>query len=317
MKLAAPVNTGSYFVEVRGLEKRYGSRVAVAGIDLNIPRGACYGLLGPNGAGKTTTISMIAGTADADKGSVSLDGKSVRTYELDAKRQIGYVPQDLALYEEMSARDNLKFFAMLYGQSGDQMHRAIDASLAASGLTDRRREPVRQYSGGMKRRLNIGIALLHNPNFLILDEPTVGVDPQSRNLIFETLEGLVASGKTILYTTHYMEEVERLCTSVAIMDHGKIIADDQISNLVDRLHEKDKVSIRLETPVALDKLHLDASLNAVSEGSRIFFTLEDVGAQLPGILQSIRPHARVLSVETERPTLEQVFLHLTGRSLRD
>ncbi len=317
MNLSTAAEVDSTMVKVSDLAKSYGARTAVNGVSLSIPRGVCYGLLGPNGAGKTTTISMIAGTLDPDRGSVLIDGKTVRTHDLESKRQIGYVPQDLALYEEMSAHDNLKFFSMLYGLSGAEMSRAIDSSLQATGLSDRRKEPVRQFSGGMKRRLNIGIALLHDPTFLILDEPTVGVDPQSRNLIFETLEDLLKVGKTILYTTHYMEEVERLCASVAIMDDGKVIADDRISALIDGLHENNKVVLGLDTIQPLERLNLDASLRATIVGHKLTITLDDIGAQLPPLLDSIRAIAKVETVETVRPTLEQVFLHLTGRSLRD
>lgn len=315
--MATPAVTVSTMVEVTDLAKAYGSRIAVNGVSLSIPRGTCYGLLGPNGAGKTTTISMIAGTLDPDRGTVVINGKTVRTQDQDSKRQIGYVPQELALYEEMSAQDNLRFFSMLYGLSGKEMERAIESALRAAGLNDRKKEPVRQFSGGMKRRLNIGIALLHDPTFLILDEPTVGVDPQSRNLIFETLEYLLSAGKTILYTTHYMEEVERLCKSVAIMDQGKVIADDRISTLIADLHEKNRVIIGLESPVSLESLDLNPQFEAEIVGQTLSVTLHEIGAQLPQILDLIRRTTRVETVDTERPTLEQVFLHLTGRSLRD
>ena len=317
MKMATPAVTVSTMVEVTDLTKAYGSRAAVDGVNLSIPRGICYGLLGPNGAGKTTTISIIAGTMDPDRGTVVIDGKTVRTQDQDSKRQIGYVPQELALYEEMSAQDNLKFFCMLYGLSGKDMECAIESSLLATGLMDRKKEPVRQFSGGMKRRLNIGIALLHDPAFLILDEPTVGVDPQSRNLIFETLEYLLTAGKTILYTTHYMEEVERLCNSVAIMDQGKVIADDRISTLIANLDEKNRVTIGLESAVSLESLDLNPQLEAQIIGHKLTVTLHEIGAQLPPILEVIRRTTRIETVDTERPTLEQVFLHLTGRSLRD
>jgi ABC-2 type transport system ATP-binding protein len=303
-------------VEVNGLRKAYGPNVAVKDVTFTVSRGACFGLLGPNGAGKTTTISMIAGTLDPDSGSVQIDGAPVRVSNLASKRLIGYVPQDLAVYEDLSARDNLRFFGMLYNLAGAGLDKAIDSALDVAGLTSRQREPVRQFSGGMKRRLNIAAALLHDPQFLILDEPTVGVDPQSRNQIFETLEALLSTGKTMLYTTHYMEEVERLCTSVAIMDNGRIIANDDIHTLIHSLRCDCRVVIQTTEEIALDSL-IEPNLDPKQTGRKISVKLSDIGSQLPPILEKIRSVARIEQVQTETPTLEEVFLHLTGRTLRD
>jgi ABC-2 type transport system ATP-binding protein len=215
---------GAVMLQVRDLVKRFGSRTAVGGVGFSIARGECVGLLGPNGAGKTSTLSMIAGIATPDAGSVQLEGAAGD----DMKRQVGLVPQDLALFDELSAWSNLQLFGGLYGIAPAQLQARADAALALVGLAERRGDRVQSFSGGMKRRLNIAGALLHDPALILLDEPTVGVDPQSRNAIFDNLEQLKARGKTLLYTTHYMEEAERLCDRVLIMDHGRILADDTV-----------------------------------------------------------------------------------------
>jgi ABC-2 type transport system ATP-binding protein len=213
-------------LEVEGLTRRYGARVAVAGISFRIGRGESVGLLGPNGAGKTSTLAMISGIAKPDAGNVRFDGTDSGIDAL--KHRVGLVPQDLALFDELSAWANLQLFGGLYGLAATTLRERADAALALVGLADRRNERVKNFSGGMKRRLNIAGALLHDPDLVLLDEPTVGVDPQSRNAIFENLEALRRRGKTLLYTTHYMEEAERLCDRVLIMDHGRILADDTV-----------------------------------------------------------------------------------------
>jgi ABC-2 type transport system ATP-binding protein len=215
-------------LEVNGLTRRYGTRVAVAGISFRIDRGESVGLLGPNGAGKTSTLSMISGIAKPDAGTMMFAGAE----GIEAlKQRVGLVPQDLALFDELSAWANLQLFGGLYGLAAGTLRERADAALALVGLADRRNDRVKSFSGGMKRRLNIAGALLHDPDLVLLDEPTVGVDPQSRNAIFENLEALRKRGKTLLYTTHYMEEAERLCDRVLIMDHGKILADDRVAAL--------------------------------------------------------------------------------------
>jgi ABC-2 type transport system ATP-binding protein len=213
-----------------GLTKRYGERVAVKGIGFRIARGECVGLLGPNGAGKTSTLAMIAGIAKPDAGSLRYEGAA--SGDLVAmKRRVGLVPQDLALFDELTAWANLQLFGGLYGLDKATLQARASDALQLVGLADRRGDRVKSFSGGMKRRLNIAGALLHDPDLILLDEPTVGVDPQSRNAIFDNLEQLKARGKTLLYTTHYMEEAERLCDRVLIMDHGKVLADDATSAL--------------------------------------------------------------------------------------
>lgn len=219
-------------LQVEQLSKRYGGRLAVNAVSFAIDRGETVGLLGPNGAGKTTAIAMISGIVRPDGGQVSLGGVRVTQDANELKRRVGLVPQDLALYEELSAWANLQLFGGLYGLGARQLQQRADDALALVGLAERRHERVKNFSGGMKRRLNIAGALLHDPDLILLDEPTVGVDPQSRNAIFENLEALKRRGKTLLYTTHYMEEAERLCDRVLILDHGQILANDSVANFM-------------------------------------------------------------------------------------
>ncbi len=300
-------------LDIRGLRKAYGKTVALQDASFFVPKGTCYGLIGPNGAGKTTTISIVTGTIDADAGSVMLDGRPISSNNLDVKSRIGYVPQDLALYEDLSAQDNLRFFGMLYGLSGHHLDGRIDYGLSVAGLQDRRKEPVREFSGGMKRRLNIASALLHDPDFFVLDEPTVGVDPQSRNLIFEALEAQRDSGKTLLYTTHYMEEAERLCERVAIMDGGRVIAEGEISELHRLIPSDCTVHVEVSHGASPPET-IPGARNVKRHGRRVSFEVDDLKMDLPVALAAF---PSIEEVQTERPTLEEVFLHLTGRSLRD
>ena len=278
----------------------------------------CYGLLGPNGAGKSTLISILAGTLNADSGELHLEGERIGVRELKVKQRIGYVPQDLALYEDLSALDNLRFFGMLYDLTGAALDAGIVNVLAITGLGDRSKDVVRTFSGGMKRRLNIAGALLHDPDFLILDEPTVGVDPQSRNLIFDALETLVAAGKTVLYTTHYMEEVERLCHAVAIMDSGKVIAEGEVSELHRLVPAETVVHIQLEAPLTSELDDIQGVLSFRHVHPALTLELEDLTRDLPVVLEQIALRGGIVEdIHTERPSLESVFLHLTGRHLRD
>ena len=216
---------------IKNLRKAFGPLVAVDDVSFAIERGTLVGLLGPNGAGKTTTVAMIAGLLTPDKGDVLVDGARLSGDTDPKKRRIGLVPQDLALYDELSARANLRFFGALYSLSGAVLDKAITDAMTLVGLLDRLNDRVATYSGGMKRRLNLAAGLLHDPDILILDEPTVGVDPQSRNAIFDNLETLKQRGKALVYTTHYMEEVERLADRIVVMDHGKVIAEDTLEGL--------------------------------------------------------------------------------------
>ncbi len=220
---------------ITNLRKAFGQTVAVDDVSFSVERGQLVGLLGPNGAGKTTTVSMIAGLLTPDRGDVLVGGARLSGDTDPKKRKIGIVPQDLALYDELSARRNLRFFGALYGLSGAELEAAIASTLQLVGLADRIDDLVKAYSGGMKRRLNLAAGLLHDPDILLLDEPTVGVDPQSRNAIFENLELLKSRGKALLYTTHYMEEVERLADRIVVVDHGTVIADDTLDGLQSRV----------------------------------------------------------------------------------
>src|SRR5664279_2560454 len=218
-------------LEVTCLTKRYGKLTAVSDVSFRAGRGETIGLLGPNGAGKTSTVSIIAGLLPPDAGKVLIEGSQVKSDTDPVKLKIGLVPQDMALYDQLTANDNLTFFAALYSLSGSKAKQAIAEALNLVGLSDRAGDKVKTFSGGMKRRLNLAAALLHDPQILLLDEPTVGVDPQSRNAIFDNLEALKKRGKTLIYTTHYMEEAERLCDRIVIIDHGKVVADDTLQGL--------------------------------------------------------------------------------------
>src|ERR1700677_4961365 len=239
-------------LQVDDLKKSYGSLVAVNGVSLRAGAGETVGLLGPNGAGKTTTVSMIAGLVRPDSGSVEIDGRRLAGDTDPNKRRIGLVPQDLALFDELTAESNLQLFAALYDLNGAAAKRAIGETLELVGLADRAHDRVKDYSGGMKRRLNLASALLHDPQILLLDEPTVGVDPQSRNAILDNLETLKAQGKTLIYTTHYMEEAERLCDRIVIIDHGKVIADDTLQGLHKLLPVANVLAIELDRVSGFD-----------------------------------------------------------------
>jgi ABC-2 type transport system ATP-binding protein len=218
-------------LEVRNIRKAYGPVVAVDDVSFSVGAGELVAVLGPNGAGKTTTVSIISGLVTPERGDVRIDGRPLRGDTDPGKRRIGLVPQDLALYDELSARENLQFFGALFGLAGRAADTAMASVLALVGLAERARDRVGTFSGGMKRRLNLAAGLLHDPDILLLDEPTVGVDPQSRNAIFDNLETLKARGKALVYTTHYMEEAERLADRVVIIDRGRVVADDSVTSL--------------------------------------------------------------------------------------
>src|SRR5438105_2000248 len=234
-------------LDIKNLRKSFGSLLAVNDVSFSVRQGQIVGLLGPNGAGKTTTVSMAAGLLTPDRGEVLIAGHRLSGDTDPAKRRIGLVPQDLALYDELSARDNLRFFGALYSLTGRALDDAITAAMTLVELSDRLRDRVKTFSGGMKRRLNLAAGLLHDPDILLLDEPTVGVDPQSRNAIFDNLETLKRRGKALLYTTHYMEEVERLADRIVVIDHGKVIADDTLAGLQSRVAPVNGARVNLET----------------------------------------------------------------------
>jgi len=304
-----------------GLVKHFGDLVAVDDVSFAIAQGETFGLLGPNGAGKTTSISMISGLLESDEGSVIVAGEPVTTTSTKGKSHIGLVPQDLAIYPDLSAAENLFFFGRLYGMGGEVLATRVSEILEVIGLTDRRNDLTKEFSGGMKRRLNIGIGLLHKPRLLILDEPTVGVDPQSRNAILESVEQLSEAGMAVLYTTHYMEEAERLCDRVAIIDEGKIKAEGTRRELVAMVGEKDKVSIEGtgQFSISADSIR---GLNGVHEvfasERQIDVLADDASSLLPELLSVVASTgATITGVDVVEPNLEAVFLHLTGKALRD
>jgi linearmycin/streptolysin S transport system ATP-binding protein len=305
----------------RDLRRTFSNVVAVDGVGFALAPGETYGLLGPNGAGKTTTISMIAGLLEPDAGEVRVGGRAITTHTIGAKSDIGYVPQDLAIYPDLSARENLLFFARLYGMPTTEAKRRIADVLELTGLAERANDRTKTYSGGMKRRLNIGVGLLHRPKLLILDEPTVGVDPQSRNAILESVAALSDGGMSVLYTTHYMEEAERLCDRVGIIDHGRIVAEGTRRELVGLVGERDRVTLAAagDLPkVAVGLLGAAGVREATATADAIHLVVEDARTHLPTILQrAATAGASVRSVEVTEPDLEAVFLHLTGRALRD
>jgi ABC-2 type transport system ATP-binding protein len=274
-------------VQAEGLVKTYGDVEAVRGVDLRVDAGEVFGFLGPNGAGKSTTVAMLCGLLRPDRGTVALDGVPVGDDASATKRRIGLVPQEIALHEDLSAIGNLRLFGALYGVGGELLRERCAAALALVGLAERAGAKPATFSGGMKRRLNLACALVHDPDLLILDEPTVGVDPQSRNAIFANLEALRDRGKALVYTTHYMEEVERLCDRIVIVDHGRIVAADTLDGLVGLLPGR-------------------ATRRLTIEGV--------VDDEVVGWLV-----ARGIAVDADRGggALEDVFLHLTGRALRD
>jgi len=303
------------------LRKRFGDLQAVNGISFRIEAGETFGLLGPNGAGKTTTISIVCGLLDADEGTVEVAGSPLTTRSVAAKAAIGYVPQELAIYPDLTAVENLRFFARLYGLPSRRARQRVAEVLEVIGLTDRGDDQARTYSGGMKRRLNIGIGLLHRPRLLVLDEPTVGVDPQSRNAILESVEALAGEGMAVLYTTHYMEEAERLCDRIGIVDLGGLEAEGTREELVALVGQHDRVQLQ-------GTGDLEAGARAAAEIAPV-----QAASVRDGAIELIVDHARgvlvdllrvvvaagvdVTSVEVDEPDLEAVFLHLTGKALRD
>jgi len=303
------------------LRKAYGELQAVNGVSLTVAEGETYGLLGPNGAGKTTIISMVVGILARDGGEVRVDGEPLTPSRVRVKSRIGYVPQELALYPDLTGRENLRFFARLYGLTGRQASARSDEVLEIVGLADRAGDLVKEYSGGMKRRLNIGAGLLHRPRLLVLDEPTAGVDPQSRNAILESVERLAGEGIAVLYTTHYMEEAERLCDRVGIIDLGQLRAEGTRRELVSLVGQRDRISLSAtgDLPRAVAAAAALPGVQPAEAGdSRIELLVEDASTALPAILTALTGNgAAVRSVSVTEPNLEAVFLHLTGKALRD
>jgi ABC-2 type transport system ATP-binding protein len=304
-------------LHIASVTKRYGALTALDGISLEIGRGEFFGLLGPNGAGKSTLMSLIAGLRAPDAGTITLDGKPLSVRDITTRSALGFVPQSLALYDDLSADQNLRIFGQLYGLRGAELQSRIDEALDAVQLTDRRRDPVKTFSGGMQRRLNLVAGLLHRPKLLLCDEPTVGVDPQSRNAIFDFLEKLNRDGLTIIYSTHYMEEATRLCSRIGIIDHGKILALGSLDDLLAQLPFADAIGFPASPTTAAFATAIAAHGELTSNhethrfGSRPDFKISQFYtlAEHHGVSPRLFFH--------ERPTLEALFLHLTGRKLRE
>ncbi|MYS21703.1 ABC-2 type transport system ATP-binding protein [Streptomyces sp. DvalAA-14] len=309
-------------LRIADVVKSYAGRTVVHGVSIEISAGECFGLLGPNGAGKTTTILTACGLLGPDSGEVTLGAERLPVALAAARRQIGYVPQDIALYDDLSGRENLIFFGNLYGLRRAALRKRIDEALDFVGLGDRGKDRVGTYSGGMKRRLNIAAALLHEPAVLILDEPTVGVDPQSRNAILEGLHELRVSGIAILYTSHYMDEIERICNRIGIMDEGRILAEGTREQLMKTLGaEVERVRLSCRGDASRAAAHLTA-LSCVVGVEVVDGALEvavrGAAGSLPEVLTALaRDGVDVTALSVDTPDLESVFLHLTGKALRD
>jgi len=306
-------------LEARGLRKSYGDRAAVADVSFTVRAGEVLGLLGPNGAGKSTTVGMISGFTTPDAGSVSVGGATLAGDAFAYKRRIGLVPQDLALYDELPAIANVELFGSLYGLPKARIRQRAAEVIEMVGLADRARDKPATFSGGMKRRLNIACALVHDPDVLLLDEPTAGVDPQSRNAIFETLLALKAAGKALVYTTHYMEEVERLADRVVIIDHGRVVARGTLPELYRLLPAAQKLHLEIDGRVDAAALQaLPGVRSVLHEGGRWTLGLDELGGGSTAVLQALAAQGAVVRhLASGRANLEDVFLSLTGRQLRD
>jgi ABC-2 type transport system ATP-binding protein len=339
--VSAPGAAG--IVVATDLVKRFGDNFAVDGVSFSIAEGEVFGLLGPNGAGKTTTISMISCLIEPTSGEIVVDGASVKRDSAAVKRALGVVPQDIALYPTLTALENLQFWGRMYGLSGALLAQRVEEALVTAGLADRAKERIEKYSGGMKRRVNIAAGILHHPRVLLMDEPTVGIDPQSRNHILETVRELNRDGMTVVYTSHYMEEVEFLCDRVGIIDHGKLIALGTIDELKRLVGDENVISVKVAevTEGALAALKalpgVDGATAATGPGSEqpdgetdaeteppadagvtIEVLSKESGSIIAAVVNALEgAGARVMSIEVREPNLESVFLHLTGKSLRD
>jgi ABC-2 type transport system ATP-binding protein len=306
-------------LEAQGLRKAYGDRTAVSDVSLSARAGEVLGLLGPNGAGKSTTVGMIAGLTNPDAGSVTVGGATLAADEFAFKRRIGLVPQDLALFEDLPALANIELFGALYDLPKATLKKRALEVLEMVGLADRARDKPATFSGGMKRRLNIACALVHDPDVLLLDEPTAGVDPQSRNAIFDNLEALKRAGKALVYTTHYMEEAERLADRIVVIDHGKVVASGTLAELLRVLPAAQTLAIDIEgTPDLAALQHIEGVKQVAFETGTLTVGLDDLTRSAGAVLQAVSASgASVRHLSSGRANLEDVFLALTGRQLRD
>jgi len=308
-------------IEVKSLYKSFGNLQAVQGASFSAEEGEVLSLLGPNGAGKSTTISMLSGLLEPTQGEASILGHSIRSDAEAAKACLGVVPQEVALYPDLSARENLLFWGKMYGLRGAVLNQRVNEVLDIIGLTDRQRDRVGKYSGGMKRRVNIGAALLHKPSVIIMDEPTVGIDPQSRRHILENVKELNRQGMTVLYTTHYMEEAAELSNHIAIMDQGKVIAYGTHDELIRLVGEQTRIDLSLNMEgrqIAESWKQVEGVSHAISEDGKVTVLVDDSNFVLPRLFEAANAAGvRITAVDIQEPNLEAVFMQLTGRALRD
>lgn len=309
------------FIKVENLAKSYGENKAVDGISFEVEKGELFGLLGPNGAGKSTTISMLSGLLNPTEGNIFIKGENIVKKPMAAKKVLGLVPQDIALYPTLTAKENLTFWGKMYNLSGKELKTRVQEVLQVVGLEDRQKDRIETYSGGMKRRINIAAALLHRPEILIMDEPTVGIDPQSRNHILETVKKLNANGMTVIYTSHYMEEVEFLCNRIGIVDHGKLLAIGEKEELKRSIIKDDRIELEVSSinPAVSERIGKLEHIEKLSiEEKKVIIHSGRSQELLANVLAIIsKMNVKVLSMKIEEPNLESVFLNLTGRALRD
>ena len=309
-------------IEIKDVTKSYGRQKVLQNVSFEIMEGELFGLLGPNGAGKSTLIDILTGIQSMDSGEIFINGKSIKTDKVEIRKHLGLVPQDIALLEELNAVDNLEYFGGLYGLAGQELKSQIEKLLEVAGLTDKKKEKVKNYSGGMKRRLNIAVAMLHNPSILILDEPTVGVDAQSRQHIFDYIQSLAEQGTTILYTSHYMEEIETLCKRVFILDLGEEVAYGTKEEVKKLVGHTQTVSLTLDrAPAGFDEV-LKNSENGIQfvtvDGQDVELTIDQTIFSMMKLIEQVEQAQLVIkSVNVKETTLEEAFLQLTGKTLRD
>jgi ABC-2 type transport system ATP-binding protein len=308
-------------IQVERLTKSFGSLVAVDDVSLTVEEGEIFGLLGPNGAGKTTSINMICGVLKPDSGRVLIGGRDIWLEPIAVKRELGVVPQEIAVYEDLSARDNLDFWGSLYGLSGGDLRSRVNDALTLVGLSDRAGDKVKGFSGGMKRRLNLCMGLLHRPRLLLLDEPTVGIDPQARLNILDVVRRVAAEGTTVLYTTHYMDEAQDLCDRIAIIDHGKVLTVGTLDELTKMAGEAEVLRLtgRFDDPRLRDRLAALDGVRILKADDRLAVLSVEAGG--PGLLEVLpkilAADLGVEDVSIQQPNLQSVFISLTGKELRD